>query len=125
MGFERLCGLINKANPANYLSPVDVSALACLLTLALAAFAGLPILSLLDLAWAQPLVFTLLPLGVTFVVLHHSCWHQEMVRTPRTLMVSLYSILILGGVMIAAAAALVLGAMAYMTFFQGFRAIHY
>lgn len=116
---------INKADPSQFLSPIGVSVLACFLALAFAFWVGLPIVSLLNLPWAAPLVFMLMPVVVTFIILYQSCWHNEMVWTTRALLVSVYSILIFGGVLIGGGVILILGSLAYVTLFQSYSQIHY
>lgn len=65
--------------------------------------------SRLQVWWMEALIYTLVPLSVTFVVLYRSCWHREISGAQRTSRLLALSCAIVGGEVIAlllAAAAL-------------------
>jgi hypothetical protein len=64
--------------------------------------------SLLQVWWAELLVYATFPIAVTFVVLYRSSWHREITGAARTCSALLLSCLILGGEIIVAAAVLCL-----------------
>ena len=56
-----------------------------------------PAVESLGAPWAELLVYTLIPIGLTFTILHGSNIHREMTRTVRASYLFLISCLIFGG----------------------------
>lgn len=56
-----------------------------------------PAVELLGVGWAELLVYTLLPIALTFTILHGSDFHREMARAARTSFLFLVSCLIFSG----------------------------
>ena len=86
-----------------------VAALACLVSVVYLFAVGEAALAWLQGRWAGLLAGTLLPLALTFTILHGSCCHREMRRAVRELYLALVSLLIFGGVCLA------LGILAFIT----------
>ena len=69
---------------------------------------GKPAVEWFRVWWAELLIYTLLPLTLTFTILYGSCIHREMKSAVRALFLLLVSLLIFGG------ACLALGAIAFI-----------
>lgn len=76
--------------------PVGLASLACLACLAIIYLAARPFVVRLDVWWAEWLVYSLVPIAVTFVILYRSCWHRERAAVARTLSLFFFSCYIFG-----------------------------
>jgi len=74
-----------------------IASFACLACLAYLFWVVRPAVELLGVGWAELLVYTLVPITLTFVILHGSNFHREMARMARTSFLLLVSCLIFGG----------------------------
>jgi hypothetical protein len=89
--------------------PIGLAALAGCVCFAFIYWAIRPLLILVPVWWAQLLIYSLLPLLVTFAILYRSGWHREMARMGRAgslILVSglsLCSDLVIIGIMVAVA----------------------
>ena len=120
-----LGGLSDNEQLQQVQSPVGVCSIACFVSLALVYFAARPVVSRLEVWWAELLVYALIPTLLTFILLYRSSWHREITGAPRTLSLALLSSVILGGVMIADVICIILLSLVYSTFIDGFARIHY
>ncbi|HZI32478.1 MAG TPA: hypothetical protein VFF11_09050 [Candidatus Binatia bacterium] len=82
--------------------------IACMLTLMLVYWAANRMVAQLGIWWAAGLLYAVLPITVTFILLHRSCWHRETAGVPRAFSVLLLSCAIFGGVMLAIGVVIVL-----------------
>ncbi len=71
--------------------PVGLASLACLVCLAIIYLAARPFVMLIEVWWAECLVYSLVPITVTFIILHRSCWHRERAAVARTLSLFFFS----------------------------------
>lgn len=88
--------------PSNEIqSPVSpggiVATLACLASSVYLLCVVSPAVELLGAWWAELMVYTLLPIALTFTILHGSDIHREMTSVTRTCFLLLASCLIFGG----------------------------
>ena len=120
-----LGGLSDNEQPRQVQSPVGVCSMACFVSLAFIYFAARPLVSRLQVWWAELLVYALIPTVLTFILLYRSSWHREITGAARTLSLALLSSVILGGVLIADTIFIILLALVYSTFIDGFTRIHY
>ena len=74
-----------------------VAAFACLGCMAYLFSVGKPALELLQAGWVEVLVCVLIPMTLTFTILHGSCIHREMARWMRAGFLFLVACLIFGG----------------------------
>ena len=98
--------------PAEVQSPAQragiIAALACLGCMVSLFSIGRPVVEWFRVWWAELLIYTLLPIALTFAILLGSCIHREMRKVARALFLLLFSLLIWGGVCLA------LGAIAFI-----------
>ena len=82
-------------------SPISLGGIiapfACLACLAYLFCVVSPAVEMLGVGWAEMLVYTLIPIALTFTILHGSDIHREMTRTGRAAFLFLVSCLIFGG----------------------------
>lgn len=83
---------------------------ACLAVLAFLYWYAGPAVRELDVWWAQWLVYGLIPILVTFLLLHRSRWHQGTKELTRTCSLFLLACVILVGVYFVIGAMLAVGA---------------
>ena len=87
--------------PAEVQSPTQragiIASCACLACSAYLFWVISPALDSLGAWWAELLVYTLLPIALTFTILHGSDFHREMAEAARTPFLFLISCLIFGG----------------------------
>ncbi len=50
-----------------------------------------PAVELLEVSWAECLVYAFIPIAVTFVILYRSGWHPEITRAARAVALFLFS----------------------------------
>lgn len=74
-----------------------IAAFACLACSGYLFWVASPAVELLGVWWAELLVYTLIPIALTFTILHGSDFHREMARAARTSFLFLVSCLIFGG----------------------------
>ena len=97
-----------------------IAALACLVCLAYLFSVGQAALESVPFWWAKMSAYTLIPLTLTFTILHGGCIHREMTKTVRVLFLLLNSLLIFVG------AGLAMGAIAALFFvFMPLSRFHY
>ncbi len=80
---------------------VVLSVLACFGSLMFIYLAARHVVELFEALWAEWLVYSSIPMAVTFVILYRSCWHREITGLARTSALLLISCLILAGVILA------------------------
>ena len=80
---------------------VGIASFACFVCLSLIWWIASPVVKLLDVWWAELLVYTIIPISVTFIILYRSCWHQEIVGATRTCSLLLLSGAVLSGIILA------------------------
>ncbi|HYA79064.1 MAG TPA: hypothetical protein VED19_00980 [Candidatus Nitrosopolaris sp.] len=82
-------------------SPISLGGIiapfACLTCMAYLFYVVSPAVELLGAGWAEMLVYTLIPIVLTFTILHGSDIHREMTRAGRAAFLFLVSCLIFGG----------------------------
>jgi hypothetical protein len=76
--------------------------LACLASLIGLFMISRPVLEFLRVWWAGLLFYPLVPIALTFAILHRSCVHREMGRVVRVLFLLGNAVLIFGGLCLAA-----------------------
>jgi len=76
-----------------------IAAFACLASSAYLFWVVSPAVELLGARWAELLVYTLVPITLTFTILHGSNFHREMTRMVRASFLLLVSCLIFGGIL--------------------------
>ena len=106
-------------------SPIGFSAWVCLACLALTYLVARPLVGLLDVGWTILAMYGVLPVSVTFIILYRGCWHREITGVPRTLSLIFLSFIVFAGDLIASIILLILGALVYSTFIDGFNRMHY
>ncbi len=87
--------------PTEVQSPAEraeiIASLVCLLCVAYVFLVGQPVAEMLQMGWAVFAVCTLLPIALTFTILHGSCLHREMSPAARSLIILSVSLLIFAG----------------------------
>jgi hypothetical protein len=78
-----------------------IASILCFVSLLIVYYLAWPAVALLEAAWVQLLVYSAIPLLVTFVILYHSCWHPEIMGATRTYILILISSIMIVGVMCA------------------------
>jgi hypothetical protein len=78
-----------------------IAALVCFALMACLFGIGKPVMERVHAWWAEMLIYTLFPIGLTFAILHASCIHREMSRAARAGFLLLVSLLIFGGACLA------------------------
>lgn len=105
-GFHGRLSIMDDHNPI----PEDQSpSQRAVITASLAGLAALmffywvarPAVQLLEIRWAELLVYAIIPVSVTFTILYRSYWHREITGAARTCSLLLLSGIILGGEVIA------------------------
>ena len=99
----KLIELMNQTKPSiEVQSPAQrtgiIAALACLACSAYLFWVVSPAVELLGAGWAELLVYTLIPIALTFTILHGSDFHREMARAARASFLFLVSCLIFSGI---------------------------
>jgi hypothetical protein len=111
--------------PSEIQSPVGLSAFVCFVALAFIYWVARPAVKLLEVGWAELLVYAIIPISVTFITLYRSCWHREVTGAARTLSLIFLSCLIFGGVLVAVVIIIILASLVYSRFVDGFSRFHY
>ena len=88
---------------------VAVAFVACFAALLSVYWATQPVVAKLGVWWAEGLVYAVIPIAVTFLILHRSCWHREISGAARTGSLLLLSCTIFGGVLLAVGLVVSLG----------------
>jgi hypothetical protein len=78
-----------------------VASIACFFSLIIFNWVASSVVHLIAVPWIELLVYTILPISVTFTILYRSSWHREISAAKRTYSLFLLSCAILGGVVIA------------------------
>jgi len=110
--------------PATGHLPVAISAFACFVSWVFIYWVARPVVSLLQVWWAELLVYALIPILLAFIIQYRSCWHREITGAARTLFLILSSCMIFGGVLIASGIMIILGFLVYSAFIDGFTRLH-
>ena len=97
---------------------IVAASIACFASLMLFYWVGKPAIELLEVRWIELLVYSVIPISVTFTILYRSCWHREITGAARTCCLLLLSGIILGGELIAIGIMLCL-AMFWLNAMQG------
>jgi len=111
--------------PPESQSPILVAGAAALVAFVITCWLGSHYVTSLRLWWTELLVYPILPSALAFILLHRSCWHQEMRRSTRALLLALTSCAIFVTVVVIAALAMVVVALAFFSCFNRFGAFHY
>jgi len=82
----------SRVSPGGIIAPF-----ACLACSAYLLCVVSPAVELLGVGWAELLVYTFIPIALTFTILHGSDIHREMTRVARASFLFLVSCLIFGG----------------------------
>jgi hypothetical protein len=80
---------------------IVIASIACFASLMFFYWVGKPAIELLEVRWIELLVYSVIPISVTFTILYRSCWHREITGAARTCCLLLLSGIILGGELIA------------------------
>ena len=80
---------------------VVIASVACFASMTLFYWGARPAVELLEVGWAEILIYAVMPLAVTFIILYRSSWHREINRVARTGLLLLLSCFILGGEIVA------------------------
>jgi hypothetical protein len=120
----RLSVMNHSDQPSEALSPVGVSSFACFVSMVFVYWVDWPAISLLQVWWAELLVYALIPILVTFIILNRSCWHREIAGAARTLSLILLSCIIFVGDLMAVVIFIILAFLVYSRFINGFTRFH-
>jgi hypothetical protein len=85
--------------PSEVQSPTGVAAFVCLVSLAFLLSVARPAVSLLQVWWAELMVYALIPISVAFIILYRTRWHREMAKATRTLFLIWLSCIIFAAVL--------------------------
>ncbi|HMD55114.1 MAG TPA: hypothetical protein VKJ65_11245 [Phycisphaerae bacterium] len=107
--------------PDEYQPPIGIAAIAGFVCLVFMLCVARPAVMLLNVWWAELLVFATLPIFITFAILYRSRWHREMGRSARIFSMILYSCIVLCSVSLAGGAIIA----AFLVVVNGFTAFHY
>jgi hypothetical protein len=77
------------------------ASIACFASLIFIYWVASPAVKLLEVRWIELLVYSSIPISVTFIILYRSCWHREITGAARTFCLLLLSGIIFGGEVIA------------------------
>jgi hypothetical protein len=80
---------------------VVIASLASFASLMFFYWVASPAVALLEIRWAELLVYAIIPISATFTILYRSCWHPEITGAARTCSLLLLSSIILGSELIA------------------------
>ena len=80
---------------------MTIAFVSCLSALVLVYWLARPVVARLGVWWAEVLVYAIIPVALTFAILHRSCWHQEMAGRARAGSLLLISCAIFGGALLA------------------------
>jgi hypothetical protein len=80
---------------------IVIASIACFVSLIFFYLAARRAVELLQVRWIEWLVYSIIPISVTFTILYRSCWHPEISGAARTCSLLLLSCIILVGVFIA------------------------
>jgi hypothetical protein len=80
---------------------IIIASVACFVSLIFVYWLGRPAIGLLEVRWAELLVYSIIPISVTFIILYRSCWHREITGAARTCVLLVLSGVILVGVLFA------------------------
>ena len=125
MCLARLSVPNNNGQPSEIQSPIGVSSFVCFVSLAFICWVARHAVWLLQVWWAELLVYALIPISVTFIILYRSCWHREITGAARTLLLILLSCIIFAGVFTATGIIIILASMVYYSSIANFGAFHY
>jgi hypothetical protein len=81
-------------DPSSEQSMVIVS-LGCFISLTGFYWITRPLVLRLQIWWAELLIYSIVPISVTFILLYRSCWHSELLGWARTSCVLALSCIIL------------------------------
>jgi hypothetical protein len=79
---------------------VILAVFVCFVSLAFCYWAARPVVDKIQIPWIEFLIYALIPVALTFTVLHRSRWHREIFGARRTCSLLLVSCVILGGVLV-------------------------
>ena len=74
------------------------ASIVCFASLMIFYWVARPVIELLEVRWIECMVYSTIPITVTFIILYRSCWHQEIIGAARTCALLLLSGVVLGGV---------------------------
>lgn len=80
---------------------IILASLACFGSFTFVYWVARPAVELLEVRWAEFLIYAAIPISVTFMILYRSCWHREIARAARACSLLLLSSVILVGVLFA------------------------
>jgi hypothetical protein len=87
--------------PSSSEQAVVIASIACFASWIAFYLAAKPVVELLQVRWAEILVYLIIPISVTFIILYRSCWHPEITGAARTCSLLLLSCIILVGTLVA------------------------
>src|ERR1019366_9431443 len=76
---------------------IVIASISCYVSLIFFYWAARRVVELLEDRWIELLVYTIIPITITFIILYRSCWHPEIAGAARTCSLLLFSYIILGG----------------------------
>lgn len=120
MFLGRFSDMSQNEQPSEVQSPIGVASFVCFVSLAFVYLTARPVVSRLQVWWAELLVYAFIPILATFIILYRSCWHREMARVARTPFLIWLSCVIFGGVTIFIGIIIILA----FVFFYRFTAFH-
>ncbi len=80
---------------------IAIASLASFASLMFFYWVAKPVVALLEIGWAELLVYAIIPIAVAFTILYRSGWHCEITGAARTCSLFLLSGIILGSELIA------------------------
>jgi hypothetical protein len=87
---------------------IRLGSLACLISALVFWGIAHALVSRMQVWWMEALVYSLVPISVTFIILYRSCWRREITGAARTLRLLAFSCLIATGEVVAGTMALAL-----------------
>lgn len=103
---------------------MGIASIACFASLILIYWLAKPAVELLAIPWLKFLLYAIIPIAITFIILHRSDWHREMTGAARMCALFLLSCVILAGVLVVIALSFGFVLVFVNVFNGGFRANH-
>lgn len=75
-----------------------IASISCLASLLIIFWISRPAVEMLEDVWYEILVYSIIPISVTFTILYHSCWNPEIIGVRRSCYLLLISLVIQIGV---------------------------
>jgi hypothetical protein len=114
------CGNPLNEQPSDVESPITFASVVCFLSLIFVYCVARNAIELIQIRWAEFLVYAIIPISVTFIILNRSCGHPEITGAARMVPLLLRSCFIFVVVLLVIGAMLCLGFVLFRSFTDGF-----